>query len=1465
MPLFQRESATTSKRGIAASKSELLARLAEFSAVDDSAYLSEEGFVEARRAAVRQQRRLVRRSDEGSGFLCAPSTRKSSQRHRVWQPDDVRAPWIEYDKVCAKARALERPRSAVRGGAGVTERFAGLGGARGAAAGQRRGAAPPPPPPGVRAAGRWRRGRSAPHWGRRSAAQESTASGASPEVLRRRPGSAPPGARRPPAPEDPRTRRGASTALLTDYKASAAAPATKPRRFARVDPNVPATRRSLLTRQLSASTLPRPVAADVILDDVPDAVDDWDVDVDVAAALRPGKRVATLGEAECRTWSVEDDRATPMPAYAAVSCDLLAKLSPLLMRGEHGPLVAKLAAALRECVYVDPGTDEDARELFADETWFDRCLRVERELERLKEDMKLARAGVTLKNQLEKRLPGREKRATFPKAPISAGFHSRLRQEYAAMHKFLQHTCLTAWIGWHKLRKLRVRQMRARWGRNAIFLRWRRAAREGLLRERAAAAGPARVRESLLERFRQDKHASMHDRFFDEEEPEELDDDAPVIDKATSTPADWEVRTQKTMIAEAKDKDDHSKNVNLKRFGRTDKVAEMPVEKAVSLIPLIFEELSRVETSVHAVLSGSSRLELRALRDAVAVVFKHTAEELVNKLNRLPHTFKKDVRGGMVDADDALAELFARDRWALELAKQRRLWVDHFEHHATPEGCMEFFDFNAAVVEGTAAPPAEALVMRLYTEWGTALEIACFVVQKNYIARCWRKRKSKTQNEALEFLRGEKPRWTEASMARLSANLALRRWRRQMIRADPEALFADAHNDAEVAYILEARRGFEANSGAPPCSSTGRLAKRARRTTVAATRSYVAPLKELDFCINEVHDFEAHYAKHFGDREHVNAETLDMVLTEVAKFCENELAPLNEAGDAEGCTWVDERTVTTPKGYKAAYDQFVEGGWQGLSFPEKYGGQELPYSYSIFQADMMATANWTWTMYPGLSKGAINTIYSHCTEELKDKYLPPLVSGEWTGTMCLTEPACGSDLAQVATKAVPNGDGSYKITGTKIFISCGDHDMTDNVLHCVLARLPGAPEGTKGISLFLVPKHLVGDDGAVGDFNKTNIGRIEDKMGCHGSSTCEINFDESAGWLIGSENKGLNHMFTFINTSRLGTAMQGVAAAELAFQNGLPYAKDRLAMRALDRKNVDREPDKAADPIIAHPDVRRMLLTQKAVAEGGRSMVFECALIVDEMQLATEAGDTAKYEALDDRLGFLTPILKGYLTEMGVEAANLGIQIFGGHGYIKSNKQEQVVRDARIAPVWEGTTQIQALDLLGRKVLLQKLAPINHHCKGVAKFAFDALVAGGTSSDGGNIRSHAFQLLKHVAEWYWLTLSIGKKAMKDRDIVGSASVDYLMFAGHVTLAEHWLKMELAADAQLAQGGGGQDPDFCKAKIATARFAFEDPPRAQRRHDARAVRRHDEPPQGPLLLRLLGSARNEAPLDFEAVC
>merc|ERR1711871_677668 len=437
-----------------------------------------------------------------------------------------------------------------------------------------------------------------------------------------------------------------------------------------------------------------------------------------------------------------------------------------------------------------------------------------------------------------------------------------------------------------------------------------------------------------------------------------------------------------------------------------------------------------------------------------------------------------------------------------------------------------------------------------------------------------------------------------------------------------------------------------------------------------------------------------------------NREMMDMILEESAKFSENELAPLNEIADQEGCTWINENEVRTPTGFKEAYDTYQEGGWQGLSFPEKYGGQGMPYSMALFATEMNATANWTRTMYPGLSKGAINTIMNHCTDELKDVYLPRLVPGEWTGTMCLTEPQCGSDLAQVTTKAVPiEGTDRYKITRTKIFISCGEHDMVDNIVHCVLARLPNAPEGTRGISLFLVPKKkIVGEDGAVGELNNAKIGRIEGKMGCHGSSTCEINFEEAEGYLIGTENKGLNHMFTFINTSRLGTAVQGVAGAELAFQNSIWYAKDRLAMRSL---TGDKNPDGPADPIIVHPDVRKNLLTQKVIAEGGRSMVYECARLADKMVDAENAGDTKTWKKIDDRMGFLTPILKGFLTEAGCEAANLGIQIYGGHGYIKSNKQEQVLRDVRISAVWEGTTGIQALDLLGRKIMLQKLKPIN--------------------------------------------------------------------------------------------------------------------------------------------------------------
>ena len=608
---------------------------------------------------------------------------------------------------------------------------------------------------------------------------------------------------------------------------------------------------------------------------------------------------------------------------------------------------------------------------------------------------------------------------------------------------------------------------------------------------------------------------------------------------------------------------------------------------------------------------------------------------------------------------------------------------------------------------------------------------------------------------------------------------------------------------------------------------TRAISRAVRATPVSRTTSnglhqqqlrtnYTAPMNEVRFLLNDVWDVPSHYEKMENTGgAYADKDMTDAVLTEMAKFCENELSPLNECADKEGCTWVDEHTVTTPTGFKEAYAKYVEGGWQGLNYSEEYGGQGLPYSMSLFATEMAATANWTWTMYPGLSKGAINTIIEHGTDSMKKTYLPPLVEGRWTGSMCLTEPQCGSDLGQVATKAIPNGDGTYSITGTKIFISCGEHDMTDNIVHCVLARLPDAPEGTRGISLFLVPKNKINEETLeIGELNGCKIGRIEDKMGCHGSSTCEINFENAEGTLIGTENKGLNHMFTFINTSRIGTAVQGVAAAELSYQGALWYAKDRLAMRSLTGPKNAEGP---ADPIICHPDVRKMLLTQRCIAEAGRSMVYECALLNDEMMEAAAVGDAKKVKEIEGELHFLTPILKGYLTEVGVEAANLGIQIYGGHGYIKSNKQEQVLRDVRIAAVWEGTTGIQALDLLGRKIMMGKLKPINEHCGRLRSKALNLLMNGSSTS----VKKHAFELFKLSCQWQYCTYKIGAAAATNRDAIGVASVDFLMYSGYITMAEHWLKMEEAAAKALVSPTEKNEhtKEFYEAKVQTAEFYF----------------------------------------------
>jgi len=373
--------------------------------------------------------------------------------------------------------------------------------------------------------------------------------------------------------------------------------------------------------------------------------------------------------------------------------------------------------------------------------------------------------------------------------------------------------------------------------------------------------------------------------------------------------------------------------------------------------------------------------------------------------------------------------------------------------------------------------------------------------------------------------------------------------------------------------------------------------------------TYTAPTEDIKFLIDNVLDFPSHYAKYPSYAE-ATPDMVEMIITECAKFCETELAPLNQSGDKEGCQLKDGK-VTTPKGFKEAYQAFVESGWQGISSPIEYGGQGLPPSIGLIRSEMLGTANWSWSMYPGLSLGAMDTLIQHGSESQKELYLPKLTEGVWSGTMCLTEAQCGSDLGRIRTKAEPQDDGTYSITGSKIFISCGDHDLTENIIHIVLARLPDAPKGTRGISLFVVPKILVNEDSSLGELNAVNCGALEEKMGIKASSTVVLNFDGSKGFLIGEENKGLEYMFTYMNNARLGTAIQGVSSAELAYQIAVPYVKDRLSMRSLTGKKF---PDKEADPIIVHPDVRKMLLTQKAISEGGRAMIYYAAKIVDELE-----------------------------------------------------------------------------------------------------------------------------------------------------------------------------------------------------------------------------------------------------------
>jgi alkylation response protein AidB-like acyl-CoA dehydrogenase len=456
--------------------------------------------------------------------------------------------------------------------------------------------------------------------------------------------------------------------------------------------------------------------------------------------------------------------------------------------------------------------------------------------------------------------------------------------------------------------------------------------------------------------------------------------------------------------------------------------------------------------------------------------------------------------------------------------------------------------------------------------------------------------------------------------------------------------------------------------------------------------TYKAPLRDMQFVMQDLLHFEKHYQS-LPDCEEVNQELIDAILGEASKFSEEVVAPLNAVGDEDGCQMLENGDVRTPPGFKEAYKQYVDAGWPALDQDARYGGQDLPMSIGMPIREMNGTANWSWSMYPGLSHGAMETIERHGSDEQKAMFMEPLVSGRWTGTMCLTEAQSGTDLGLLKTKAEPAADGTYRITGSKLFVSSGEHDLAENIVHIVLARIPDSPPGTKGISLFIVPKYIPDGDGSVGERNNVNCGALERKMGIHGNSTCLLNFDGATGYLVGEPNKGLNYMFTYMNVARLGTGLQGLAHSELAFQNSLAYAKDRLQMRSL---SGTKNPTGPADPIIVHPDVRRMLLTQKAFAEGGRALIYFASTQGD---ILTKSENAEARKVADDVLGFLTPIIKAFLTETGFESANLGMQCFGGHGYISEWGVEQNVRDSRISMLYEGTTGIQALDLLGRKVL----------------------------------------------------------------------------------------------------------------------------------------------------------------------
>jgi alkylation response protein AidB-like acyl-CoA dehydrogenase len=566
---------------------------------------------------------------------------------------------------------------------------------------------------------------------------------------------------------------------------------------------------------------------------------------------------------------------------------------------------------------------------------------------------------------------------------------------------------------------------------------------------------------------------------------------------------------------------------------------------------------------------------------------------------------------------------------------------------------------------------------------------------------------------------------------------------------------------------------------------------------------YKAPVDDALFLLNDVFHLD-HYGNLPGFSD-ASPDVVEAVLREAAKFSEEVLTPLNRVGDKEGCKWAADGSVSTPTGFKDAYKQIVEGGWIGISVPAEFRGQGLPAALTEIVNEFFCSANMAFAMYPGLTQGAIAALLMHASGELKTKFLPKMVEGVWTGTMNLTEPHCGTDLGLLRSKATKQADGSYKISGTKIFISAGEHDLSENIIHLVLARIEGAPAGTKGITLFLVPKFLVNDDGSLGARNAVSCGSIEEKMGIHGNSTCVMNYDGATGWLIGEENRGLNAMFTMMNEARLGVGVQGLALSEVAYQNAAAYAKERLQGRSI---SGAKYPDKAADPIIVHPDVRRILMSIRAFNEAARALVMWTALKSD---IAHRSEDEKERKSADDHMGLLTPVIKGVLTDSGFANAVLAQQVFGGHGYIAEHGMEQFVRDARIAQIYEGANGIQALDLVGRKLGKDGGRAILAFFNEVQTYLKERV-----NNDAMNVYLKPLgQSLGHLQQasmWFM------QNAMAKPDNAGAGSYDYMHLFGLVALGYMWCRIAEAALAKLPKANGSTAR--LNAKLVTARFFME---------------------------------------------